>query len=124
MFSLTHLTKLDLGGTPKNTTCFTVILKNKICAGVSKQFHSKAWWWFVRWPDRAAAEKSGINYPIHTLTSYALKLEKGKISSLTINQLQNKDAGQFETRLTVAKQSACTRRVFINWSDLPVSMQS
>jgi len=41
------MTKLDLGGTPKKTTRFTVMLTDKIYAGFCKKFHFNTWWGFI-----------------------------------------------------------------------------
>ena len=108
-----------MGGTPKKITRFAVMLTDKIYAGFCKKFHSKTCWGFVRWSDRAAAEKIGVNYTIPTLTSYAEKLgKKCTIPSLTTYKLQSKDAGQFKSRLAIAKQSTNMRRLFINYNQI------
>jgi len=59
MLILTHMTKLGLGGTPKEITRFTVILRDKIYAGFYKKFHSRTSRGFVRLSDTAAADKIG-----------------------------------------------------------------
>jgi len=50
--------------------------QDKICDGFGKKFHSKAWWWLVRWSDRAVAEKRGANYTLPILASYTEYLGK------------------------------------------------
>jgi len=112
------MTKLDLGGTPKKITRFTVLLRHKISASFCKKFHSK--------PDGLYAgqiellqRKLGVNYTIPTLTSYTEKLRKKCIiSSLITYKLQSKDAGRFKSRLTIAKQSTRTQRLFTNYNQI------
>ena len=39
-------------------------------------------------------------------------------TSLTTYKLQSKDAGQFKSRLAIAKQSTSMRRLFINYNQI------
>ena len=88
------MTKLDLGGTPKKTKRFTVMLRDKIYAGFCKKFHSKPDGGLYAGQIELLQRKSGVNYTIPTLTSYRKKLgKKCTIPSLTTYKLQSKDAG-------------------------------
>jgi len=99
------MTKLDLRGTPKKITRFTVLLRDKIYAGFYKKFHSKPDGGWYAGQIELLQRKLGVNYTIPTLTSYTEKLKKKcTIPSLTIYKLQSKDAGRFKSRLTIAKQ--------------------
>ena len=70
------MTKLDLGGTPKKKTRFTVMLSDKIYAGFCKNLHSKPDGCLYAGQIELLQRKLGLNYTIPTLTSYTEKLRK------------------------------------------------
>jgi len=66
------------------------MLWDKIYAGICKKIHSNIWWgfyYFVRWSDRAAAEKIGGK--LHTTYTYQLYRKSGQeVHNTQPNHLQ------------------------------------